>query len=118
MSLFSYPIGRESPIYVQLTDTSYTPLVTAGENGATVVSLSVNEMAGGTPTIILDVTNAAGTIVVRRANLRPLTPRENWSAVSLSGTPIVLKPGFVLRGKASAGNVIDIDGVFIDPPQL
>jgi hypothetical protein len=117
MSLFSYPIGREAPIYQQLTDTDYTDLLTAGDNGATVVSLSVNEMAGGTPTIILDVYDGAA-VVTRRANLRPLAARECWQAITLNGTPIVLKPGHTLRAKASAGNVIDIDGVFIDPPQL
>lgn len=117
MSLFSYPIGREAPIYQQLTDTNYTTLITAGDNGASVVSLSVNEMAGGTPTIIIDVYDGAA-VVTRRAHLRPLAARESWQAVTLSGTPIVLKPGYSLRAKASAGNVIDIDGVFIDPPQL
>lgn len=117
MSLFSYPIGREAPIYKQLTDTNYTDLVTAGDNGATVVALSVNEMAGGTPTITLDIYDGTA-VVARRANLRPLGARECWEAVKLDGVPIVLKPGYVLRGKASAGNVIDIDGAYIDPPQL
>lgn len=118
MSLFSYPIGRETPIYKQLTDTSYTTLVTAESNGATVVSLSVNEVAGSTPTIILDVTDADGNVVVRRANLRPMAVRENWQAITLNGTPIVLQAGYSLRGKASAGNQIDIDGTYIDPPAL
>lgn len=117
MSLFSYDFGRETPIYKQLTDTNYLAILTAGANGATLVSLSVNEMAGATPTIIIEVRNAAGTVVTRRANARPMGVRENWQAVALSGTPIVLLAGYSIYAKASAGNQIDIDGVYIQPPQ-
>jgi hypothetical protein len=117
MSLFSYPIGREAPIYKRLTDTNYAELVTAGNNGGTVVALSVNEINGSTPTIILEIRNAAGTVVALRANARAMTAKENWQAVTLMGVPIVLLAGHSLYAKASAGNQIDIDGVFIDPPQ-
>ena len=118
MSLFSYPNGREAPIHKQLTSTSYLELLTAGVNGATVVALSVNEIAGSTPTIVLEVRNASGTVVTRRANARAMGVRENWSAVTLDGVPIVLLPLYSLYAKASAANQIDIDGVDIAPPQL
>jgi len=116
MSLFSYPVGRETPIYKQLADASYAEVLTAGRNGATIVSLSVNEIAGATPTIVLEIRNAAGSVVARRANARSMTARENWGAIVLGGTPIVLLGGYSLYAKASAGNQIDIDGVYIEPP--
>lgn len=117
MSLFSYPIGREAPIYKRLTDTNYAELLTAGKNGATIVGLSVNEINGSTPTIILELRNGSGTVVALRANARAMAAKENWSAVTLAGVPIVLLPDHSLYAKASAGNQIDIDGVYIDPPQ-
>lgn len=117
MSLFSYPIGRETPIYKRLTDTNYALLLTAGSNGACVVSLSVNEINGSTPTIILEIRNASGTVVALRANARAMAAKENWSAVTLAGCPIQLLGGYSLYAKASAGNQIDIDGVYIQPPQ-
>jgi hypothetical protein len=117
VSLFSYPIGREAPIYKRLTDTNYAELLTAGNNGATIVALSVNEINGSTPTIILELRNASGTVVGLRANARALAAKENWQAITLAGVPIVLLPSYSLYAKASAGNQIDIDGVYIDPPQ-
>ncbi len=117
MSLFSYAVGRETPIYKQLTDTNYAELLTAGANGATLVALSVNEISGNTPTIIIEIRNASGTVVARRANLRPMTARENWQAVTLAGTPIVLLANYSIYAKAGTGNQIDIDGTYIAPPE-
>lgn len=117
MGLFSFAIGRETPIYKRLVDTSYTEILTAGKNGATIVSLSVNEINGSTPTIILELRNAAGTVVALRANARPMAARENWQAVTDSGTPIGLLASYSLYAKASAGSQIDIDGMYIDPPE-
>jgi hypothetical protein len=117
VSLFSYPFGRETPIYKRLTDTNYKEILTAGNNGATIVSLSVNEINGSTPTVILELRDASATVVALRASARPMAARENFQAVTLGGCPIVLLAGYSLYAKASAGNQIDIDGVYINPPE-
>lgn len=116
MSLFSYPFGREALLAKQLTTTDVTTLYTAGNNGAAVVALSVNEIAGATPTISLDIYSGSA-VVARRSVTRALAGRENWSAITLAGAPIVLSPGYSLRAQASAANQIDIDGVVIEPDQ-
>lgn len=118
MSLFSYPIGRESGLFKRLTDTSNTTIVTAGENGGTVLGLRASEINGSTPTLVLEVIDASSTVAAQICNLRAFTAREVWEAARADGVPIVLPPGYSLRAKASAANQIDITGVYIEPPQL
>ena len=117
MSLFSYPIGREAPISQKLTDDSYTTLVTAGDNGGTVLGLRVSEIAGSTPTIIIDVYDGTNS-VVELCNGRAFTAREVWEPIRAEGVPVVLLPGHSLRAKASTGNQLHCTGVHIEPPQL
>jgi hypothetical protein len=118
MSLFSYPFGRESGLFKRLTDTNNTIVVTAGNNGGTVLALRASEINGSTPTLVLEVIDDSSTVVSQICNLRAFTAREVWEVARADGVPIVLPPGYALRAKASAANQIDISGVYVDPPQL
>jgi hypothetical protein len=114
MSLFSYPIGREVPVKAILPGSLVT-LYTAGNNGASIVALRVAEVGNGTPTITLDVYD--GSTAYEVAHLRAFSAKEIWNAVTLDGVPIVLLPGDLLRATASAGDVLHVTGVAIEPPQ-
>lgn len=116
MSLFTYGTGLETPINVRLTDMSYHDVAEGGNNGCTVVALAITELAGGTPTVILEIFDGTD-VLAQRANERPFTAHEMWEVVKLDSVPIVLLPNQTLRAKASAGNVLDCNGVFIDPSE-
>lgn len=115
MSLFSYPIGRETPIKQNLTTTSAVALYTAGKNGGAVLGVRVAEVAGATPNITLDVYNGAtSTVVVYQ---KVFSAKEVYEPVRVDGVPIVLFPNEVLRATASVASQLHITGVAIEPPQ-
>jgi len=91
-------------------------VLTAGNNGCTLVGLRVSEVAGSTPTLILDITDRSGAVVVQICNLRAFAAHEIWEPITLHGVPVVLLPGWQVRAKASAGNQLHLTGVYVDPP--
>lgn len=114
MSLFSYPIGRETG-FKAILPASAQVLYTAGNNGATILALRIAEVNGSTPTVTLDVYD--GTTAYEIAHARAFTAKEIWEAIKLDGVPVVLLPGEELRATASAASQLHVTGVAVDPPQ-
>lgn len=113
MSMFSYPIGRETPFKFILPN-SVQVLYTAGNNGATILALRIAEVAAATPTVTLDVYN--GTTAYEIAHLRAFTAKEIWEAIKTDGVPVVLLPGETLRATSSGNLQLHVTGVAIEPP--
>lgn len=113
MSLFSYPIGRETPFKFILPN-SVQVLYTAGNNGATILALRIAEVASATPNVTLDIYNGTTAYILNYQ--RVFTAKESWEAIKTDGVPVVLLPGETLRATSSGNLQLHATGVAVDPP--
>lgn len=100
----SYTIqgGTLLPARVKLTSTSATDIVSATNSGLTIVEIIATEIAGGTPSLTLEVYD--GTTSYYLQNAKAMTARERIVLSLL----LPLKTGEKLRATASSANQIDI----------
>ncbi len=117
MSLFSYPIGRETPIQRILDGTGAIDLVEAGSNGATVLALRIAEVSNNATTITLGVYNASDVLVAKICDTEAISAKEIWEPIRIDSVPVVLLGGYSLKATAANADRLHCTGVYIQPPQ-
>lgn len=109
MSIFQSKDGILKTAAVVLSGTSATTIVDGGNTGCTVEYVRACEVAGATPTLILDIYRGGVAYKIRgtlamTANT-PYTDRD----------PIQLEAGDLLRATASAANQVHVTATYTVP---
>lgn len=111
MANFFAPGGAYGRRDVKLTTTDATTVVD-GDNAAVLVSLTVTEINGSTPTATVTIVNNAGTTVYLR-NAAALTAKQ--TVTFDAGWPLDI--GDEVKVTASAANQIDVIAVVVERTQ-
>lgn len=101
------PNGIEKPFHEKLSTTNAVALVTAGSASARVTIMRAAEMAGGTPTLQLDVLNSDG-VTAYMLRTGAMTARQVYIDYDVR-----LLAGEKLRATASVSNQVDVTGLYV-----
>jgi hypothetical protein len=112
MSVYQTDAGVLKTSPVILTGTGATAIVTAGNDPAIVEYVRLTEVAGSTPTVILDIYDIATTTVLAKVR-GTLALTAHGSQTDRDS--IVLEPGQSLRATASAGNQVHVTATYTIP---
>lgn len=113
MSTFISERGRIEHFNAILTGTANVTLCTGKSRGSIVEHVRVCEVAGSTPSVIIEVYDPVSATAWQVRGNRPLTAY----ATEIDAAPIPLTANWVLRARATAGNQVHITGMVIDAPE-
>jgi hypothetical protein len=109
MTIFQTKDGILKTAAVILNDTNPKTIVDGGNTGCTVEYVRICEVAGGTPTVILDIYRGGVAYKIRG------TLAMTANTPSTDRDPIQLEAGDLLRATASAGNVVHATATYTVP---
>ena len=109
MSVFRSNDGIIKTAKVALSSTAATTIVDGGNTGATVEYVRATEVAGSTPTLILDIYSASTAYKIRG------TLAMTAHTPVVDANPIQLEAGELLRATASAANEIHVTATYTIP---
>lgn len=109
MSVFQSNDGILKTAAVALSGTSATTIVDGGNTGCTVEFVTICEVAGATPTVILDIYRGGVAYKIRGTLAMTANTPTTYS------NPIQLEAGDLLRATASAANQVHVTATYTVP---